>query len=172
MDVRPRLHRIIIEETHRQEMVEPLFHHVPQNHLPGIAGADDQGPLPAPVIQPSFPQDFTKYPFGYPQPGNQKKRNDTICKDDPLGETAQRQIPRQEHGKHQHKSGGRRGDKDAQKIIEPDIPPGHLVDSEDKKRAEFHRHKERRDGKNEGVVPDVQVQIEMKEKGKKQRQVR
>jgi len=26
--------------------------------------------------------------------------------------------------------------------------------------------------RNEGVVPDVQVQIEMKEKGKKQRQVR
>jgi len=53
-----------------------------------------------------------------------------------------------------------------------DIPPGHLVDPEQNKRSDLRRHKERQDGKNEGVVPDVQVQIEVKEKGKKQRQVR
>jgi hypothetical protein len=63
-----------------------------------------------------------------------------------------------------------RGDKDAQQIIQPDIPPGHLVDPEQKERADLHRHKERQDGKKKGIVPDVQVEIEMKEKGKKQRQ--
>jgi len=60
-----------------------------------------------------------------------------------------------------------RGRKDAQQIIQPDIPPRHLVDPEQKERADLHDHKERQDGKNEGIVPDVQVQIEVKEKGKK-----
>jgi hypothetical protein len=32
----------------------------------------------------------------------------------------------QEHGKHQYKSGDHHGRKDAQQIIQPDIPPGHL----------------------------------------------
>ncbi|MEK7359783.1 MAG: hypothetical protein AAB422_05360 [Planctomycetota bacterium] len=82
------------------------------------------------------------------------------------------QISGQNHEQHQHKSSDHRGDKDAEKIIQPDIPPGHFVDSEDKERADFHRHKERQDGKNEGVVPGVQVQIEMKQKCKKQRHVK
>jgi hypothetical protein len=40
-----------------------------------------------------------------------------------------------------------RGDKDTQKIIQADIPPGHLVDLEQNKRADLHRHKERQDKK-------------------------
>ena len=44
--------------------------------------------------------------------------------------------------------------------------------SEGLQEPDLHDHKERQDGKNERVVPDVQVQIEVKEKGKKQRQVR
>jgi len=44
--------------------------------------------------------------------------------------------------------------------------------SEGLQEPDLHDHKVRQDGKNEGVVPDVQVQIEMKEKGKKQRQVK
>ena len=60
MDVRPRLHLIVIEETHGQEVIEFLLHHLPQDHLPGIAGADDEGPLSTPVLQPAFPgQDLT-----------------------------------------------------------------------------------------------------------------
>jgi hypothetical protein len=69
-------------------------------------------------------------------------------------------------------SGDHRGYKDAQQIIQPDIPPGHLVDPEQNKRADLHRHKERQDGKNEEGEPDVQIQIEVKEKGKKQRKVK
>ena len=78
----------------------------------------------------------------------------------------------QDHEQHQHKSANHRGYKDAQEIIQPNIPPGHLVNPEQNERAALHRHKERQDGKNKGIVPDVQVEIEMKEKGKKQRQVR
>jgi hypothetical protein len=44
--------------------------------------------------------------------------------------------------------------------------------SEGLQEPDLHRHKERQDGKNKGIVPDVQIQIEMKEKGKKQRQVK
>jgi hypothetical protein len=44
--------------------------------------------------------------------------------------------------------------------------------SEGLQEPDLHRHKERQDGKNEGVVPDVQVQIEVKEKGEKQRKVK
>ena len=47
------------------------------------------------------------------------------------------------------------------------MPPGHLVNPEQNESADLHDHKERQDGKNEGIVPDVQVQIEVKEKGKK-----
>ncbi len=100
MDVSPRFHWIVIEETHRQEVIESLLHHVPQDHLPGVVGADDQGPLSTPVLQAAFPQDFTKYPFGYPQPRNQEKRNNPIGQDYPFGETAQRQIHGQERGEH------------------------------------------------------------------------
>ena len=40
-----------------------------------------------------------------------------------------------------------RGRKDAQQIIHPDIPPGHLVDPEDKEEPDLHDHKERQDRK-------------------------
>jgi len=45
--------KIIQPDIPPGHLVDP--DHVPQDHLPGIAGADDEGPFSTPVLQPAFP---------------------------------------------------------------------------------------------------------------------